>query len=375
MSKQNEEERLPKPFDAMLQGWPVAERDEAAWDDGAEKIAERLATAKAEASANLALLDAPLPAERGEAGFDSSPRAAEPPPRSLAELARMSLATQDAKSDAADIARESLSVASTGRASVPMIAEAEAAAAAAGQSAPRAAPPPVATLQPLPARPAPRSAAGPLAMAAIGLVGLAAAAVIVVRAQRANEPAPLAAAPPSAAPAAVAPKPAASAPGQEIVALKDLAPSGGAAAGPKPSGEKLALKGAEPKPEEPSAAPEAKPQVAPEAVAKAEDKKDDDAAKMKPAATAGELPDKPSTGAVQAAIGAVMGSARACVAGQDEDSRATITFGSDGRVQSVAVSGKAAGTPAEACIRAALSKARVQPFARATFSVGSAIRP
>ncbi|MCC6901635.1 MAG: hypothetical protein IT377_21870, partial [Polyangiaceae bacterium] len=77
----------------------------------------------------------------------------------------------------------------------------------------------------------------------------------------------------------------------------------------------------------------------------------------------------------QAAIGSVMGSARACVAGPDEASRATLTFGSDGRVQSVAVSGKAAGTPAEACIKAALGKARVQPFARPSFSVGTTIRP
>jgi hypothetical protein len=71
----------------------------------------------------------------------------------------------------------------------------------------------------------------------------------------------------------------------------------------------------------------------------------------------------------------VLGGARACVAGQDAPSSATVTFGSDGRVQSVGVSGPAAGTPAEACIKAALSKARVQPFARPSFTVSTPVRP
>lgn len=372
MSKQDGEARLPKPFEAMLASWPVAERDEGFWDDHAEKVAERLDGAKLDE----ALLAAPLPAERGEPGFAEAPRAEEAPPRSLAELARMSLAADAAKAEPADLARESLSVART---SAPLIAEAtraQAAELAASVATPSA--PAVAPVQALPARPAPqRSAAGPLAMAAIGLLGLAAAGVIVVRAQKQGESAPVAAAPPSAAaqPTTAAPSPSA-APGEAIVKLDDLAPTPGATAAARPSGEKLAARGAEAKPEEPPKPPEAKPPEAPEAVAKAEEKKDDEAAKlMKPAATAGDLPDKPSTGAVQAAIGSVMGSARACVAGHDEDSRATITFGSDGRVQSVAVSGKAAGTPAEACIKAALGKARVQPFARPSFSVGATIRP
>ena len=89
----------------------------------------------------------------------------------------------------------------------------------------------------------------------------------------------------------------------------------------------------------------------------------------------GSLPDHPSTGAVQAAVGTVMGAARACVAGQSAASRATVNFGSDGKVQSVAVSGPAQGTNAEPCLRSALSGARVQPFARAAYSVNLTVRP
>jgi hypothetical protein len=87
------------------------------------------------------------------------------------------------------------------------------------------------------------------------------------------------------------------------------------------------------------------------------------------------LPEKPSTGAVQVAVGAVMGAARACVAGQAAASRATMQFASDGRVSAVTVSGPAAGTAAEGCIQTALRGARVQPFARAVFQVNLSIRP
>jgi hypothetical protein len=88
----------------------------------------------------------------------------------------------------------------------------------------------------------------------------------------------------------------------------------------------------------------------------------------------GSLPDHPSTGAVQAAVGTVMGTARACVAGQDAPSRATVSFGSDGRVRSVVVAGPAAGTSAEPCLRNALGGARVQPFARPSYSVNLTVR-
>jgi hypothetical protein len=87
------------------------------------------------------------------------------------------------------------------------------------------------------------------------------------------------------------------------------------------------------------------------------------------------IPDRPPTGKVTAAVGAVMGGAKACVAGADEASRATITFGSDGSVKSVSVSGWAAGKPAASCIQSALKGANVGPFSQPTFVFGVSIRP
>lgn len=89
----------------------------------------------------------------------------------------------------------------------------------------------------------------------------------------------------------------------------------------------------------------------------------------------GELPAKPTTGAVQVALGAVMGGARHCVAGDDAPSSAVVVFGSDGRVQRVTVSGAAAGKSSASCIEAQLRRARVQPFAASNFSVNATVRP
>jgi len=71
----------------------------------------------------------------------------------------------------------------------------------------------------------------------------------------------------------------------------------------------------------------------------------------------------------------VLGAARSCIAGQPQASSATIVFGSSGEVTGVNVSGPADGTPAAACIKAALGKARVQPFAAPNFSLGVTVRP
>lgn len=89
----------------------------------------------------------------------------------------------------------------------------------------------------------------------------------------------------------------------------------------------------------------------------------------------GGVADRPSTGAAQAAVGAVLGAARSCIAGQPQGSSATLVFGSTGEVTSVGVSGPAEGTPAASCIQSALKKARVQPFAASSFSLGVTIRP
>jgi hypothetical protein len=88
----------------------------------------------------------------------------------------------------------------------------------------------------------------------------------------------------------------------------------------------------------------------------------------------GSVPQKPSQGAVTGAIGAVLPHARACLGPDDPVSHATIVFGSTGRVQSVSVTGAAAGKPAEACIRGALSKAKVAPFAEPSYSARITVR-
>lgn len=101
------------------------------------------------------------------------------------------------------------------------------------------------------------------------------------------------------------------------------------------------------------------------------DKKDQPSA----APPSGSIPEAPSQGAIQGALGSVMGAAKGCVTGMDEPSRATVVFGSSGRVKSVSVTGPASKTGAAGCIKSALSKASVGPFQRDSYSVGVTIRP
>lgn len=89
---------------------------------------------------------------------------------------------------------------------------------------------------------------------------------------------------------------------------------------------------------------------------------------------AGTVPQKPSQGAITGALGAVLPEARRCLGPDDPISRASVVFGSNGTVQSVSVSGGAVGKPAEACIKGALMKAKVAPFAEATYSAPVTIR-
>jgi hypothetical protein len=82
------------------------------------------------------------------------------------------------------------------------------------------------------------------------------------------------------------------------------------------------------------------------------------------------VPVTPSAGAVSAALGSVRGGAQACLAGQSAPVNAVVTFASNGSVTKVSASG-----PAATCIQAALAKARIQPFARETFSANTTVRP
>ncbi|HEY6725601.1 MAG TPA: hypothetical protein VI197_16305 [Polyangiaceae bacterium] len=220
---------------------------------------------------------------------------------------------------------------------------------------------------------------------AFGLLGMAAAGVMYIASARQPalpETAAVVPARPAAAPAvdapegaelpASAPKPAGPVAARDVLNVEEV-PLAEAAATPAPArdrttGARRGVPGAAAGPA-PAAAPEAEPPAAvPPAAGPSEPG-------MVMADSRGTLPDHPSTGAVQAAVGTVMGAARACVAGQSAASRATLNFGSDGRVQSVVVAGPAQATGAEPCLRSALSGARVQPFARAGYSVTLTVRP
>ncbi|MBX3126760.1 MAG: hypothetical protein KF718_08575 [Polyangiaceae bacterium] len=367
---------------ALLQALPVASKTEDEWEALAVRIEARVAEAQ-QGGDDLALLAAPLPPSGDEPSADASTR---PPPRSLAELARESLRAM-AEQPEEDLARDALSVASTQRASQPVIADSvrHAAARIAVQAS---TPPPVASVASSPTvhvAPAPerRRSVAPWVGAGLGLGGLLIALAIVLGAQL-RQPAPVAEAPASPIAAADAPPP--SAPEQpppapsdpEVLTPEQLGagPTAGAAGAraqahgktrPGAPAQSVAL--AEPAPTAEPEPPATAPAPAPKVTA------DPDEKNLKPAAQPTDVPHKPSIGAANAAISAVLGSARACVAGHSEPSRATLTFGSDGRVTAVAVAGPAAGTGAEGCIRSALSKARVERFASPSFTMSVTVRP
>ena len=106
-----------------------------------------------------------------------------------------------------------------------------------------------------------------------------------------------------------------------------------------------------------------------------EEKQVQAAAPTGPEFAPGMVPQKPSQGAVAGAIGAVLQNARTCLGPDDPISKALVVFGSSGAVSAVTVTGHAAGTPAEACIKTAFSKAKVNPFAESTYSANVTVRP
>lgn len=161
----------------------------------------------------------------------------------------------------------------------------------------------------------------------------------------------------------------------------------GAAGGAAPSGDTGKLAAADPRPALGGPAPAA---VAPAAkgdltsqmaAATGADKNKSGATDANPEPASGggsknsSVPEKPPQGSVQAAIRAVSGNAKACVAGADDISRANVTFGSNGAVTSVSVSGWAAGKGAASCIKTALKGANVGPFSSPSFTVTVPIRP
>jgi hypothetical protein len=93
----------------------------------------------------------------------------------------------------------------------------------------------------------------------------------------------------------------------------------------------------------------------------------------------GSVPRRPGAGAVQAAFGAVLPWARACLGAGDPPYRARVTFRSDGTVGEVQVgSGESGAGPADprksTCVRTVLGRATVPPFAEASYEAPVTVR-
>jgi hypothetical protein len=353
------------------------------WDAFERRVTERLASAPA---ADETLLASPLPEleEERRARSGAEPRESV----SLADLARATVAKR-AENEAASVAKESLALASQKRAQVERIGERKpntAARATVAAATPEAQPPKATT-----ARPNVWDSRGPWLGVAIAAVGLAASFGLYFAGQRTDR---VVVTQPVLTSAPVA---ATSAPRL----AKDATPSAGEAEErrgnqPAPATSAGALAALDPEASPPNADEPTsevraeRPSAAKSAPAKAERVVLDEARPAGPAAPKAAakpqlrpaelkplegISDRPSTGAAQAAVGAVLGAARACLAGQTAPSSATLVFGSDGEVDSVRVTGGAAGTPAAACVESALRKARVQPFAAPSFSLGVTVRP
>lgn len=374
---------LGSSAEATLGAFPFPERD---WERDARAIEARL-THGLRGSTDASLLAAPLPSESDE---PSTASATATPltnsgvrTQSLAELARRSVEKKQATER--QMARESLALAAQQRNATPLADAARARAVTSAtasavvsngtpaNNASASANNAVATTSAVaPAKPFPKVA---LALPALAL---AAAAVLWFRHP---EPAPLISS--------------VTAPATTPTAVRSATPAATAVAHAEPTQNEEAPRGIDPStlPDQATAPDSAGSKTAPLAAAPAK------AAASKPQSThsapasngdeglppdpmlrpadsrGGELPAKPTTGAVQAALGAVMSGARHCVAGDDAPSRAVVVFGSDGRVQQVTVSGAAAGKSSASCIEAQLSRARVQPFGAASFSVNATVRP
>lgn len=388
--------KLPPGAEELLQAFPAGEPD---FEAQANAIEARLQAAPSAASSDELLAPPDLAAEPGEPAAPSRVRAAAAPKSNFAEMARKSL--HQKTDDGAQLAKELLAAtAQNRRPSAEMVERVKAAGKLAAASS---TPLPAASAEPL--RPsgviARAERAAPTALPArttsrgaiVGLAGaalaLAAGFTLLTRSESSESATTAAlaremAAQASAAPAlakpsavdipvaksdgVVTPEAFAAAPAPESAAarsgaaLKPIAAGGPVAASraPAASAQRPASAVVLEEEAEPVAAvePQAKPAPTPEP-------------DLTPAqGSTGSVPLTPSAGAVSTALSSVRSSAQACLAGQNDAVSAVVTFAADGRVLRVS-----AGGPSGACIQAALSKARIQPFARDSFSAATTIRP
>ncbi|HEX4338913.1 MAG TPA: hypothetical protein VH062_23565 [Polyangiaceae bacterium] len=424
MTSNHREPRLPKRAEELLEGWPAPPRSALEWEESASNIMARIRDTSPGSTPDELLAD-PLPEEPEEKGREA-PRAMESVPPagelSLAEIARAALAGPEAARR--EVARDGLIAAELGRKNPQR--EAPPAPPAVRDAAglqgrivrvPEPAPKPQderrekPELVAVPAEPAPAPVseaaarsefpAPPsrereprrLGLAAFGGAVLAVAAIAALYVSFTQQEAPearLTASAETPAPEqAVAPS--------QVNAAPSAAATAVASAAPSPPAKQLALddlalasksrvsSGNAPK--EKSLSFHVKKESA-SSVGKLvlEEQKDNASEKTSapieqmqaqlPSPPPEAIAERPSTGAVSAALGPVLMSARSCVAGQDSGPRATVTFdGKTGRVKSVTLDASMAGSPAEGCIRSALMAARLPPFAEPTFSASVTVRP
>jgi hypothetical protein len=402
-----------------LATWPVRERTALEWEQSAERVVERIERESKPAIAGDVsdedLLSAPLPltqlevqksaaraSERGEGEAIMSTETREKSRGSFADLAKLAQMTPPPSGPVSTAKREENSGV-IDLAALQAKGEAQARAAASAPEGPVAAAPPTPSSQES-APAAGRTSRMPRTPHWLSFVGVAAAAAVAAGALvslRQQAPtqatqvvvstgAPVAQGPQAAAVKPVAPAPAAPPqaddPGVDLTKL----PRANAAVPGQSSPPPVAANAPHaPRPVAQSAPAGAAP---PNAAAQDSDKSlealmqqaagSPGATPVQPATAPGTSPDpgagsvplRPSLGAINGALGTAMPAARACVDADAPISHATVTFNSDGSVGTVSITGWAAGKPAEACIRAALSKARVPPFAQPTYTVPATIR-
>lgn len=398
--------KLQRNAEELLREFPTTEPD---FEAQAQAIQARLKGSPGGMVFDDWLRVPELPAEPGEPPLPSSVRSAAPK-TNFAEMARKSVQKND---DSVEIAKELLAAtAQSRRPNAAMVERVRAAGRTAPTSTPLPASSPASTKESAPdeqrnsgvvARAATtvRAAAAPannnrglVIGIAGGLLALAACVALFVRSsgEDSRTSAALAAQKAADAPTADVAKPATAA--QAPLAKGNdgvLSPEALAAAPPPAAAagheevKAVALRGGS----APAAAPGAKPAPVASAPAKQEAvvlEDDPEPAKaapvehkaepapeppLKPAeGNTGSVPLNPSAGALSTALSSVRGSAQACLAGQTDPVTAVVTFGSDGHVLRVS-----AGGPSGACIQGALSKARVTPFAKESYSATTTIRP
>jgi len=421
MTSNHREPRLPKRADELLEGWPAPSRGALEWEESANAVMNRVRRTEVGSTPDD-LLGAPLPEEpdeRGRAAPEMLAAEARPAEPSLAEIARAALSARGAT--AREVARDGLIAAELGRKNPPReVAPAPRALLDAASLQGRIArvpepaavkvdrppPPPkiakhaeqaathVAEATAHSELPAPPSPARRNIGALLGSSVLAFAAATALYLSFAGHQAPGARLTASAeAPATIAK----SAP----PALEPRSPNAEAEVAPSSAVEQpvarlddvpLAAK-SRPSPASAPALKEktlsfhVKKESAPNAGKLVLEEQDDappqstapskaGSAVQAAAAPMAPTSETPSTGAVQAALGSVLMSARGCLAGQDTGARAQVTFeGRTGRVKSVTVGGAEPGSPAESCVRSALMGARLPPFSEPTFTASITVRP